>query len=502
MRGLRSGAEPLVTHLAQWQPTFQRAAPHPAKRGKPAGGGLTRQPTDLAAIAPERRFGAPQRRKVGDTAGLEVVAARRAPLALPRAWAVRPSWPHAGSASERPSTVNQLPPGWRWAKLDDACDQDREIVEPNSRLAAQLPYLSLEHVESNTGRILKKLADGAQGEAKSTTFAFDSRHVLYGKLRPYLNKVALPECSGRCTTEIIPLLPRDGVDREFLCWLLRRPETVELAMRERTGSRMPRADMGELMKLGIPLPPLAEQKRIARILTEQTAAVERARASAEAQLQAAESLPAAYLRAVFNGPGSHGWPGKRLREVCDIQLGKMLSPKSKAGVRPRPYLRNANVQWNRFDLSTVLAMDFADDEEEKFALKRGDLLVCEGGEPGRSAVWDGAIEPCCYQKALHRLRPIERRVDPRFVMYRLWLGANQSEFSGSHAKTTIAHLPAVRLAEIEMGIPPLADQRRIAAQLSEQMASAERLVRTLADQLDTVNRLPAALLRQAFSGKL
>jgi type I restriction enzyme S subunit len=87
-------------------------------------------------------------------------------------------------------------------------------------------------------------------------------------------------------------------------------------------------------------------------------------------------------------------------------------------------------------------------------------------------------------------------------MYRLWLGANQSEFSGSHAKTTIAHLPAVRLAEIEMGIPPLADQRRIAAQLSEQMASAERLVRTLADQLDTVNRLPAALLRQAFSGKL
>ncbi|HJQ24188.1 MAG TPA: hypothetical protein VKA60_09760 [Blastocatellia bacterium] len=86
--------------------------------------------------------------------------------------------------------------------------------------------------------------------------------------------------------------------------------------------------------------------------------------------------------------------------MCEIQLGKMLSPASKAGVRPRPYLRNANVPWDRFDLTDVAEMDFTENEEEKFILKKGGLLVCEGGEPGRAAVWDSQIAPCFYQKAL------------------------------------------------------------------------------------------------------
>ena len=78
------------------------------------------------------------------------------------------------------------------------------------------------------------------------------------------------------------------------------------------------------------------------------------------------------------------WPLVRLGDVCHIQLGKMLSPKSKTGRNPRPYLRNANVQWGRFELATVSQMDFDEREQEKFALRPGDLLVCEGGEPGRS----------------------------------------------------------------------------------------------------------------------
>lgn len=195
-----------------------------------------------------------------------------------------------------------LPDGWRWVRLGEVCEQDREIVDPNSELAVALRYLGLEHIESNTGRILKESADRVEkDEGKSTTFAFDTRHVLYGKLRPYLNKVALPEAAGRCTTEIIPLLPKDDVDRKYLCWLLRRPETVAAAMRDKTGSRMPRADMDELMKLEVPLPRLAEQQRIVAILDEQMAAVERARSATGAQLDAINKLPTALLRRAFRG---------------------------------------------------------------------------------------------------------------------------------------------------------------------------------------------------------
>src|SRR5438552_10972238 len=141
--------------------------------------------------------------------------------------------------------------------------------------------------------------------------------------------------------------------------------------------------------------------------------------------------------------GPMGWRARRcsaspkscatLEQICDIQLGKMLSPKSRIGLRPRPYLRNANVLWNRLDLSSMLEMDFAEEEKEKFGLRDGDVLVCEGGEPGRAAVWVNQIAPCFYQKALLRLRPHDRVVDPYFMMFRLWLGATTGEFTSDHA---------------------------------------------------------------------
>jgi len=188
--------------------------------------------------------------------------------------------------------------------------------------------------------------------------------------------------------------------------------------------------------------------------------------------------------------------------LCDIQLGKMLSPASRIGLRPRPYLRNANVQWGKFDLADIARMDFTEDQERKFALRSGDLLVCEGGEPGRAAVWDGRIPSCLYQKAIHRLRPISNAVDPHFVMYRLWMGALQQEFLESHAKTTIAHLPAVRLQRLPIRVPAVPEQQRIAVTLNEQMASAERARKAIEEELDVINKLPAALLRRAFNGEL
>jgi type I restriction enzyme, S subunit len=97
---------------------------------------------------------------------------------------------------------------------------------------------------------------------------------------------------------------------------------------------------------------------------------------------------------------SSDWQLVRLGDVCEIQLGKMLSPASKTGLRSRPYLRNANVQWGRVDVNDLAEMDFTEAEERKFRLQKGDLLVCEGGEPGRAAVWEVPISPCYYQHYL------------------------------------------------------------------------------------------------------
>lgn len=194
------------------------------------------------------------------------------------------------------------------------------------------------------------------------------------------------------------------------------------------------------------------------------------------------------------------WPVVELGDVCHVQLGKMLSPKSKTGWRPVLYLRNENVQWNRFDLTDVASMDFSEAEEEKFRLRPGDLLVCEGGEPGRSAVWDGQIERCCFQKALHRIRPRDNSLHPPFLMYRMWQSALAGDFVSSQTKTTISHLPREKMVRLPIPLPPLADQKRIAAALTAALAVVDRARTAAREELAAVEALPAALLRRAFGG--
>ena len=140
---------------------------------------------------------------------------------------------------------------WTRVSIGDIAIEDRCIVSPNSKEAAERPYLGLEQIEPNTGEILSY--DVSSAEGKSTTFAFDETHVLYGKLRPYLNKVALPDRRGRCSTEIIPLKP-NGVDRHLLAVLLRTDKVINAVMSEKTGSRMPRADMDVLLGLEVSIP--------------------------------------------------------------------------------------------------------------------------------------------------------------------------------------------------------------------------------------------------------
>ena len=187
-----------------------------------------------------------------------------------------------------------------------------------------------------------------------------------------------------------------------------------------------------------------------------------------------------------------------LGSIADIQLGKMLSPKAKTGDSPQPYLRNQNVQWGRVDVSDVAVMDFSEREQEKFALKKGDLLICEGGEPGRCAVWQGEIEPCYYQKALHRLRPHAGIADAEFLS--LWIRhqAYTGAFEDQNAKTTIAHLPLVRLEQLPVPDLNLAQQQQMAKALRERLAVVEEARRAAQAQLDEIRQLPARLLAQAF----
>jgi type I restriction enzyme S subunit len=188
-----------------------------------------------------------------------------------------------------------------------------------------------------------------------------------------------------------------------------------------------------------------------------------------------------------------------LISVADVQLGKMLSPKAKTGSSYYPYLRNTNVQWGRIDTSDLAQMDFSEAERKKFELRFGDLLVCEGGEPGRCAVWRNDIPGCYYQKALHRVRPHAGRADPEFLSLWIQYQAIKGAFENQHGKTTIAHLPQVQLEQFLVPDLDFFEQRRTAARLKEQLAKADCAQKAAMAQLDGVESLLAAIYSEAFA---
>jgi type I restriction enzyme, S subunit len=173
----------------------------------------------------------------------------------------------------------------------------------------------------------------------------------------------------------------------------------------------------------------------------------------------------------FNIPESWAWA--RVGDVADCRLGKMLDKAKNKGT-PRRYLRNVNVRWFEFDLSDLFEMRFQDSELAEFALEPGDVLVCEGGEPGRAAVWDGRASDIYFQKAIHRVR-FDATVDPYFLVNTLRASAEGGLLEKYFTGVGIKHLTGKGLAAFLFPVPPVAEQRRIVDRIRELMALCERL---------------------------
>ncbi len=156
------------------------------------------------------------------------------------------------------------------------------------------------------------------------------------------------------------------------------------------------------------------------------------------------------------------WSTFSVGEAFEMQLGKMLSKAFKIGKTPKPYLANKNVQWDRVDLSSLETMDFTEAEREKFSLLPGDLLVCEGGEIGRTAMWHGEMTNCYFQKAIHRLRPRTNDVLPEYMLRYMRLAATNGWLVDFMSQSSIAHLTREQFARVPIGIPRPPQQRKIA----------------------------------------
>ena len=195
-----------------------------------------------------------------------------------------------------------------------------------------------------------------------------------------------------------------------------------------------------------------------------------------------------------------GWVWATNSQVATSQLGKMLDKKRTSGTL-LPYLRNLNVRWDSFDLDDLASMPFLENELERFSLSPGDVLVAEGGEPGRAAVWLRDERSIKYQKALHRVR-LEGGVLPKWLVFRLWTSAQTGLLERYFTGSTIKHFTGESLERFPIPLPPLAEQHRIVAEVERRLSVIQQSEVAVEASLVQTERLRQSILKQAFSGQL
>ena len=189
------------------------------------------------------------------------------------------------------------------------------------------------------------------------------------------------------------------------------------------------------------------------------------------------------------------WQVSSVGREFEIKLGKMLDAEKNVGV-PKPYLGNKAVQWGRIDYTDLPTVPMSHADLERFRLLKGDLLVCEGGEVGRAAIWEAPLEECYYQKALHRLRPL-RGFNSQLMAAFLRRWADCGLLANYVTQTSIAHLPREKFMEVPIPVPPPPEQRAIVKALGDVDGLLGGLDRLISKKRD----LKQAAMQQLLTGQ-
>ncbi len=195
-----------------------------------------------------------------------------------------------------------------------------------------------------------------------------------------------------------------------------------------------------------------------------------------------------------------GWHVAPVGAHFQVELGKMLNEDRADGRRLRPYLRNTNVQWDRIDTSDLKQMHFSASERGRYGVMPGDLLICEGGQPGRAAIWDGPEQEVYFQKALHRARPRSHDAETRWLLHLMRLCVAREMFT-DESGTTIAHLTNEQLRALRMPFPPVEEQCVIVSEIDRLLAVAELASLAARDLASLLHERKRALVTACVTGE-
>ena len=323
----------------------------------------------------------------------------------------------------------------KWISIADISKADKYIIETKEYISDEAVKKSgIKQIPANTVIMSFKLSIGKTAITKEPMYSNEA---------------------------IMAFLPNGKyeVDNDFLYHLFSNKDWSEGSNKAVKGITLNKAS---LLEAKILLPPLAIQKQIAKIMDKCTEVISKN----ERMLENYDSLIKSRFIEMFGDiiQNTKNWELKSFTEIAKSRLGKMLDTKKQTGKEKYPYLANFNVQWFRFNLENLNEMDFSEADRIEFALKDGDLLVCEGGEVGRCAVWHNQIKNCFFQKAVHRVRLNMDLVHPDYMAYWFKFRSDFNSFDNIvGSKATIAHLTGEKLKLLQIPVPPLSLQNNFAS---------------------------------------
>jgi len=385
---------------------------------------------------------------------------------------------------------------WRKVTLENVAVIERSTIQPEA-ISQGTAYVGLEHIESG-GAILgaKKVEEG---ELASSKFKFTECHLLYGKLRPYLAKIACPDFSGICSTDILPILPGPELERRFLCYFLRQPSMVEHANSRAVGANLPRLSPSALAEFEIPLPPVVEQRRIAEVLDR----AEALRAKRRAALAQLDSLTQSLFLDLFGDPATNpkGWPKATLADVTEMATGYPFRSEEYVTSRDSVRLcRGANILPGRIDWRDLARWPASKKAElADFNLKAGDVVIAMDRPWISEGFKIAQVQPeDCPALLVQRVARLRGRNEmPNEYLFHL---LNQPAFT-RHCRpteTTIPHISPKDIRSFAFPVPPIELRREFARRVTavEKLKTAQRA------SLAELDALFATLQHRAFRGEL
>lgn len=282
--------------------------------------------------------------------------------------------------------------------------------------------------------------------------------VLMSSRAP-IGKVAITKVPMYCNQGFKNLVCGKDLINEYVFWFLKH--NTDYLNSLGTGATFKEISKKIVEQIPIPIPPIAEQEKIVAELDCLSGIIEKKKQ----QLKELDNLAQSIFYEMFGDPveNDKGWDVKKFGDVANSELGKMLDSKKNQG-ELYPYLCSANVQWNDVDCTQVKEMRFEEDELERYRVYKGDLLICEGGDTGRCAIWksDNAIY---YQNALHRVRFVDGLMLPIFCLYTMKCYKERGEIDKYSSGQTIKHLVKKVLLTIPLIVPPIALQQDFASKI-------------------------------------